>query len=710
MIFAEGPSNSIENFIKDIPQCLPEASSLHSLEVSEVKPQGFSDFSIVKSQSISDEVTEVSPDIAVCKACLDDMKSQPHRKNYAFTNCTNCGPRFTIIKGLPYDRPKTTMSVFPLCNTCHKEYSEVLDRRFHAQPVACNTCGPQYTLHYHKGIEMDINAIIKCCCQMLEQGKILAIKGLGGYHLCCDASNEEAVKRLRQRKNREGKPLAVMLKDSDAAEVYLEMDSENKKLLNSWRKPIVLLPIRKELAASISIGLSTAGAMLPYMPFHHMLFEKLQIPAVVFTSGNVSDEPIVIDNDEALEKLATIADAVLTYNRDIHNRTDDSVAMIVDDKPRLIRRSRSYAPAPVHLSISTEGIFAAGAELVNCFAIGKGNQAILSQHIGDLKNLETLDFYTESVARFQELFRFTPELIAADMHPEYLSSKFAADLGIKTTLVQHHHAHIASCMAEHHLDEQVIGISFDGTGYGDDGHIWGAEFFVCDLADYERINHFEYVPQPGGDALSKHPWRMMLAYLYHYHGSDCTSLFPAFFENTDTHEREILLTMLKQNINCPLTSSAGRLFDAVSALLGICLNTAYHAEAPMRLEAVAIDDTEATYPYSLGKSISFKECFSAMIDDIRIGIPVAEVATKFHNTIVDVVVQMACDIRENRDIHTVVMSGGSFQNRFLLEKVSAKLKEINFAAFSQEKLPSNDGGIALGQLAIAAKRRELGLI
>ncbi len=706
-ILVEGKADNVEQFIREIPVQIPEASSISEFIVSKIKPSDFSDFTITKSQSLSDEITEVSPDIAVCKSCLQDMKTQPYRIDYPFTNCTNCGPRFTIIQDLPYDREKTTMRPFEMCPSCREEYTNILDRRFHAQPVACSKCGPHYTLIEKGEKETDISTIVKTTARLLEDGKIVAIKGLGGYHLACNPFNEKTVAELRIRKSREGKPFALMFRDAETAKQFLHINKKEETLLVSWRRPIVLLKIKEQFAPSVSTGLDTIGSMLPYMPFHHMLFEELDLPAIVLTSGNITDEPIIIDNREAMNKLHPISDASLTYNREIYNRTDDSVAFVANNKERLIRRSRSYAPSPVQIKLNAEGIFAAGAELVNCFCIGKGNQAIMSQHIGDLKNLETLEFYNESFERFKRLFRFTPQLAVADLHPDYLSTQFAKDMGIPLVLVQHHHAHIASCMAEFQLDEKVIGISFDGTGLGDDGNIWGGEFLICDLNEHQRFTHFEYIPQPGGDAVSKHPWRMMLAYLHHYFGDEVVSRFPLLFKGIDEAEIEGILFLLKSKVNSPLTSSAGRLFDAVSALLNVCRNSTYHAEAPMRLEAIADEKTSALYGFEFDGQISFRKTFEEMIADLLKGEETAKIAGKFHNTIVQLIVEVAEKMRKHTGLNKVVLSGGTFQNKILLENVEQKLKEINFAVYSQSGIPSNDGGIALGQLAIAAKRREL---
>jgi len=711
-VMLEGNQIKVDAFLDELPNAIPEASHINFLEATETKLHHFKEFSIIKSKSVSEEITEVSPDIAVCDSCLEDMKTQPNRIDYAFTNCTNCGPRFTIIKDLPYDRAKTTMRVFEMCPSCKKEYTDILDRRFHAQPVACANCGPHYTLHLNGNAISNFDKLLSETVSLLEKGKIVAIKGLGGYHLACSPFNNEVVKELRKRKNREGKPLAIMFANIEEAKKYLHISDEEEVVLKSWRRPIVLLKIKKSISEQLSLGLDTVGVMLPYMPFHHLLFEKLPLSALVFTSGNLTDEPIIIDNDLALKSLTKIADATITYNREIHNRTDDSVSFVTGKKTRIIRRSRSYAPSPIKLKLDAEGIFAAGAELVNCFGIGKGNQIIMSQHIGDLKNLETLEFYKESVSRFSKLFRFKPTLAVADLHPDYLSTKFAAELEIKLLQVQHHHAHIASCMAEHGIDEKVIGISFDGTGYGKDGNIWGGEFLICDLNDFERFSHFEYIKQPGGDAANKHPWRMLLSYLQHYFGSDFITANTDLFPGIDKSEITLVISMIEKNINCPLSSSSGRLFDAVSALTGACQTASYHAEAPMRLETLVDKNTDVAehYTYVNKDVVSFKTTFEEIIADLKSGINQSVVASKFHNTIVELIVDMAKKMEEKTGIKVVALSGGTFQNRIILEKSESRLQKEGFKVFTQSEIPSNDGGIALGQLAIAAKRISLGLV
>ncbi len=710
LIKVNGSDETVKQFVEDIKKKAPIASNIHAIKLEELPFESFTDFKIIKSENSSEEITDISPDIAVCEACLGDLKTQAHRIDYPFINCTNCGPRFSIIKDLPYDRDKTTMDPFVMCDTCRKEYEDVLDRRFHAQPVACSTCGPEYELKIGNTSIIDFNEILDQCKVLLESGKILAIKGIGGFQIACDAQNEEAVKRLREKKVREGKPFAVMFKNIADMQEFVYLFPEEKRSVESWRRPIVIAQEKKKLAPGVSVGFKTIGAMLPYMPFHHLLFENIDIPAIVLTSGNLSDEPIVIDNEEAINNLTRIADAVLIYNREIYNRTDDSVVFSVNEKERLIRRSRGYAPEPVNLNLNVDGIFAAGAELVNCFCIGKGNQAILSQHIGDLKNLETLEFYSVSYERFKKLFRLNPSIVVFDKHPDYLSTRFAKDLNIEQVEVQHHHAHIASCMAEFNLDEKVIGISMDGTGYGDDGNIWGGEFFVCDLADYDRFNHFEYIPLPGGDTVTKEPWRTGISFLYKYYGKEITHFELPFIKSIENSKLNLILQAIDKNINCPLSSSAGRLFDAVAAITNVCPISKFHAEAPMRLEAIANPGIDFGYPFDLGEVISFESTIKAIVEDLIEGKDVAEVSAKFHNTVINVIFAVASQIRKETGINKVVLSGGTFQNKYILSRIEKILEKEKFEVYCQLKVPSNDGGIALGQLAIAAKRRELGML
>ncbi len=710
IINVAGDENVLNSFINDLKTKAPPASEIHSLEVHSTNKKAFTDFQINKSKNISEEITLVSPDIAVCMECLEDMKVQKHRIDYPFINCTNCGPRFTIIKSLPYDRPETTMSIFPMCEKCCSEYSNVLDRRFHAQPVACSNCGPKYSLHLNGNIIEDQGLIIKTMRALLKEGKVIAVKGMGGYFLACDALNQEAVRKLREGKNREGKPFAVMFPDLETIEKYAFIDEDEKKWLTSWKRPIILLRKKNELARDVCLDFSTIGSMLPYMPFHYLLFEENQFNALVFTSGNIADEPIVIDDKSALQIFLPVYDAVLSYNREIFNRVDDSVGMIVNHSERIIRRSRGYAPSPVHLDLDVDGIIAVGAELVNSFCVGKGKQAFLSQYIGDLKNLETFEFFRESMTRYKNLFRIQPQLMVCDLHPDYLSSKYAAQAGLPLMEVQHHHAHIASCMAEYKLDEKVIGVAFDGVGLGDDGHIWGGEFFICDLNEYRRLNHFEYVMMPGGDQATLHPWRMAVSYLYHTFGTDFLDLDLPFLRSVDKKELELVIQMLGKKINSPLSSSAGRLFDAVAALAGLCSHSSFHAEAPMRLESTIMEASGERYDFINKGSISFVPMIKEIVNDIQHGISAEEISAKFHNTIIELILEICNQLRAEESVRKVVLSGGTFQNRYILERVERKLMANGFEVYAHKKIPSNDGGIALGQIAIAAKRRAIGVI
>jgi len=706
-IKAQGKKSDIDLFSRAIEEQAPEAANIFSIKVSVSSPGQYTDFIIAESKSTSEKITEISPDIAVCSECLHDMKTQEHRIGYPFINCTNCGPRFSIIKDLPYDRDKTTMKEFVMCNKCEKEYEDITDRRFHAQPVACSLCGPHYELALGDKRINDLNDILEEVARLIQQGKIIAVKGIGGFHIMCSAVDEEAVKRLRNLKHREGKPFAVMFSGSGSLKEYADVSDKEEEILKTWRRPIVLLKAKKELAESVCVGFDTIGAMLPYMPFHYLLFEKPDTPAVVLTSGNLSDEPIVVGNAQAIRRLSQISDAVLTYNRDIYNRTDDSVVFVVNNTERVIRRSRGYAPSPVRVTLDVEGIIAAGAELVNCFCIGKENQAIMSQHIGDLKNLETLDFYSETIDQYKKLFRFDPVLFVHDKHPDYLSTKYALESGIPVTSVQHHHAHIASCMAEYGLDETVIGVSLDGTGYGDDGNIWGGEFLVCDLADHTRYSHFEYIPMPGGDRAVEEPWRMAVAYLYNIYKNEIFLLDNHIVDIAGNDKLKLIIQAIEKNINCPLTSSAGRLFDAVAAITGVCTVSKFHAEAPMRLESVIDRNIKERYDCETGREISFGKTIRGVVDDLRKGVPVPVISAKFHNTVISAIFDVVSEIRTNKDINKIVLSGGVFQNRYLLKGTEDALHNGGFDVYSHSAIPTNDGGIALGQIMIAAKRRQI---
>lgn len=709
-----GSEQNIDNFLFCLREEAPPAAMIETISTLEIETVPFPSFTIRESHNISDKITEISPDIAVCEDCLHDIEQQGNRFDYSFVNCTNCGPRFTIIQDLPYDRAQTTMKSFAMCPDCRLEYETITDRRFHAQPTACMHCGPQYELFVgKKKISDTIGSITEHTAQSIEVGGIILIKGLGGMHLACDAFNESAVEKLREIKNREGKPFAVMFRDIEKVKLYTHLDWQQEKSLVSWRRPIVLLEMKKDqrqqrLANQLNAGLSILGVMLPYMPFHYLLFSRLKTNAIVLTSGNFSSEPILTDNREALDKFSSFVDATVLHNRDIFNRTDDSVVRIMGGVERILRRSRGYVPSPVRTALNTDGILAFGAELTNCFCVGKGDKAFLSQHIGDLQGLETTLFYENTIALFIKLFRITPALLAVDMHPGYISTKTGLKYkNLPIVVVQHHHAHIASCMAEHKLDEKVIGIALDGTGYGSDGNSWGAEFMICDLNDFERITHFDYIPQPGGDLAAEEPWRMAVSYLYKVYGSNFIELQLPFLSRIDPEKLGMIPKMIDKNINCPLTSSAGRLFDCVSSLLDLVQVATFQAEGPMRLESLVLDDCSQCYPFEFRKTICFDATIRNIVEDIRRDIDKGTIATKFHNTIILVIFEFANSIRLKLGLNKVVLSGGVFQNKYLLEGAIEILQKNNFEIYSHSSVPANDGGIALGQLAVASKRREL---
>ena len=706
----QGDLKTIERFTNDILAEAPPASRIKSIEVFPKTIEEYFKFSIAGSKATDDQITEISPDIAVCEECLADMTTDPGRIDFPFINCTNCGPRFTIIEGLPYDRPETTMKDFKMCRSCSLEYNDILDRRFHAQPIACNECGPEYK-YYEAGKTLSGTAVIlKEVLSMISSGLTVAIKGTGGYFLMCDALNSDAVMRLRKRKEREAKPLAVMFRNLSELKKYCYVEKSEENEIKSWRRPILILKQKKALAVSVSNGLNTTGAMLPYMPIHYLMFRILDTPAVVLTSGNLSEEPIIKDDSVASSKLIKVADSIVSYNREIRNRADDSVIRIINGKITMIRRSRGWTPQPVDLKFKVEGILALGAEQKNSFCIGKNSQAIMSQYIGDLKNKHTCDFYIQTIDRFRDLFRFKPEYIACDMHPDYFSSAYASVLEKKHNIpvveVQHHHAHIVSAMAEHGLDEKVIGISLDGTGYGTDGNTWGGEFLVADTAEFKRFTHFDYIPMPGGDIAVNEPWRMAFSYLYKYFGDTIDySLLPAF-RLVGRQKLTLVREMIQNDINCPLTSGAGRLFDAVSALLGVCQVNSFDAEAPMRLESAINSETDQHYPFHVGGSLVFAETFRAIISDLQHS-DVSFISAKFHNTVAQAILEVADLMRNATSLEKVVLSGGVFQNKYLLEKTIQKLTRNMFKVYTNHLVPVNDGGISLGQLIVASKKTGL---
>ena len=699
---------TVVQFIDDIRALAPPAANIKSVEVRKTETRSYSDFTITSSRDYEESITEVSPDIAVCDECLADLVSDPGRIDYPFVNCTNCGPRFTIIKALPYDRVATTMAPFGMCHRCAAEYHDMSDRRFHAQPVACNNCGPVYTLKTGDHVITGTAEILKFISDRLLSGGCVAIKSTGGYNLMCDALNEEAVFVLRQRKQRDAKPFAVMFRDMDALNEYCFTGKEEERALLSWRRPILILNQRRTLAPSVSSGLNTIGAVLSHMPMHHLLFRAINTPAVVLTSGNLSDEPIITDDLQAERDLLPVTGCVVSYNREINNRADDSVVRVIGGNVSLIRRARGFAPQPVELNRDAEGIFAAGAEQKNSLCIGKGSQAFMSQFVGDIKNVATFDYYKETYRLYSSLFRFTPSSVVCDMHPDYLSGRFAEELseacGLPLMRVQHHHAHAVSVMAEHGLCGKVIGVIMDGTGYGTDGNIWGSEFMIATSRDFERYTHFDYLRMPGGDAAVDEPWRMALSCLVHYLGNDYDLSSVKLFRTIDENKLAVVREMLVHDINSPLTCGAGRIFDAVSALLMLCTRASFDSEAPMRLESAISGITDDFYPFTIGDTVCLRDTFQEIIRETGIS-DIPHIAAKFHNTMAQIIHVVCKKIRKETGLNDVVLSGGVFQNRYLLEKSLYLLSMNKFTVYTNHLVPANDGGISLGQLLTAAERR-----
>lgn len=704
-----GDAQIIEKFKHDIVKYAPPAALIKQIKSVLLEDSSFSDFEILPSQKNDSLYTDISSDIAVCDDCLADLKNQKHRINYPLINCTNCGPRFSIIKELPYDRANTTMKQFEMCPVCHYEYHNINDRRFHAQPVACNYCGPKYEYIIGDKIQYDLSIILNQIATQLNNGDVIIIKGVGGYNFICDAKNNKSVKRIRTIKNRESKPFAVMFKDTDTVKKYCHLSAREKKILESWQRPIVILEQKEQLCSSINHNLYRIGAILPYLPLHYMLFDYLTTSVIVFTSTNKSEEPLVANDQKIKDDFKKLSDGVLMHNREIFNPVDDSVVKVGKKVSQIIRRSRGYVPTPVELNSNVDGIFAAGAEQKNTFCIGKDNNGILSQHIGDLTNYETFQFYINTVEKFFDLYHFKPTILVCDQHPAYLSTKFTDEfarlyLPDKRNIirVQHHHAHIASCLAEHHINKKVIGVSFDGTGYGTDGNIWGGEFLICDTKSFQRFVHFDYVKMPGGDAAVKEPWRMAVAYFLKYFGDIKEWESMKCFEKVEQESVAMLKNMIQKNINSPLTSSAGRLFDTVACVINLCSHSSFEAEAPMRLESVIDKSITGSYPYQiLNDTVIFDRTIEAIISDIN-KMPVSTISAKFHNTIVNVIIGLAEIIRKETGIKEVVLSGGVFQNNYLLEKSVEELENKRFTVFYNQKAPANDGGISLGQLIVAS--------
>jgi len=705
-VLVHGRRTALDAFVRAIERQAPPITRIDTLDVNEVEPDDTCTFEIVESHDRPDRRQPVAPDIASCARCETELLDPSDRRfHYPFITCTDCGPRFTVIDAMPYDRERTTMRAFAQCTACGTEYRTPADRRYHSESNSCHGCGPRlwFETSADGEVAVDAEAGFEAAADLLGQGGILAIRGLGGFQLAVDATNEHAVSRLRARKNREAKPLAVMIRTVSDARRLGVVGPEEERLLTSAERPIVLLDAvpGSPVVSSVAPRLSTVGVMTAYTPLHHLLLSRVDRP-LVMTSGNLSDEPIVTGNDEARAKLRHVADGFLLHDREITAGCDDSVVRIVDGSSILLRRARGYAPLPLRLPIPTRlPLVAVGPHLKNTFTLAIGDHAYVSQHIGDLENLATLDHFRATLDAYARLFRIEPTACARDMHPGYLSSRIAEDMGLEPAVtVQHHHAHVAAVAAEYGVTDPIIGVAYDGTGYGDDGAIWGAEILVADLTNYERIGQLRYAPLPGGDLAVRQPWRSAMGYL------PCDGAFP----EVDATECSIVRQQMERNVNAPLASSMGRLFDAAAAILGVCTVSRYEGEAAMMLETLAGVRAESPLPFPIVDGDAGRWMLDpvpllvALRDRLSAGDDVATLAARFHESVARATAALVARAREKTDIGTVALGGGVFQNRRLLSTTCAMLKEERFRVLIPRMLSPNDGAISYGQAAVAAAR------
>ncbi|MCE5208874.1 MAG: carbamoyltransferase HypF [Chloroflexi bacterium] len=710
-IEVNGLQTDLDAFVRQIREQTPPLARIDRMTVEEIEPNSFAEFTILSSQPRPGDFVPISPDVSICDDCTRELFDPANRRyRYPFINCTNCGPRFTIIQDIPYDRPLTTMADFQMCPDCEAEYRNPLDRRFHAQPTACPVCGPQVKFISGKGGDLAAEGALQEARQWLRNGKILAIKGLGGYHLACDAFNGDAVDELRRRKRRSDKPFALMAFDMATIHKHCHVSPREEELLLSHQHPVVILARRAGSAISplTAPHQNTLGMMLPYTPLHLLLMEpEPGFPEVlVMTSGNLSEEPIAYEDEQAAQHLGEMADAFLIHNRPIHMRTDDSVARIALGNVYMIRRARGYAPDAIMLSSKVRPMLAAGSELKNTFTLARDNYAFMSHHIGDLENFETLQSFESGIRHYERLFKVVPEIIACDMHPNYLATRYAVQRAESENLpliqVQHHHAHLASCLADNGWqpgDRQAIGIILDGTGMGTDGTIWGGEVLIGNYAGYTRRFHLEQMPLPGGDAAIRHPVRTCLAYLWKFGIEPAKELAPV--STMRASDLSILTQQLVNNINTIPTSSMGRLFDAVSSLIGVCQHASYEGQAAIDLENAIDPQENGFYAFPLVKDIvCLKPLFSEIIQELQMGVQKEKIAARFHNGIIRVLLAACQLIRSETGITDIALSGGVWQNMYLLTHAVQTLSGAGFNVMVHHQVPTNDGGISLGQLAV----------
>ncbi|MDO9546887.1 MAG: carbamoyltransferase HypF [Pelolinea sp.] len=713
-IIANGSHKNLSEFTAGIKSNPPPLAKIDEFTESDISTEIFKDFSILSSQTIPGEFIPVSPDMSICKDCQEELfDPNNHRYRYPFINCTNCGPRLTIIQDMPYDRPNTTMANFAMCDQCMTEYENPLDRRFHAQPIACPQCGPHVWFECGEKRVVTDEEAIQQARNFLKNGMVIAIKGLGGFHLACNALDTEAVNNLRQRKLRSDKSFATMAFDIRSIEKYCEISGSENILLESPQRPIVILKQKTDtkIPDQIAPGMKTLGVMLAYTPLHLLLLEpKNGFPdLLVMTSGNISDEPIVYTNESAKETLGPLADGFLLHDREINTRVDDSVTTEFKGNNYFFRRSRGYAPNAISLPKNSLEILAVGAELKNTFCLTKEKYAFISHHIGDLKNIETYQAFTDGIENYKDMFTIKPELIACDIHPDYLSTKFANIYShtndIPLVQVQHHHAHLAACLADNkwETDENVIGIIFDGTGFGLDRQIWGGEILIGGYQMAQRRFHLEYMPLPGGDAAIFHPNRIAAAYLLEL-GLPWEVQFPSI-ESLSTEERSVLKQQLKTRLNTPFTSSMGRLFDAVASLIGLRHDVNYEAQAAIELEQISDTSITDSYTFNINdETISFKSLIADILNDQNNNIPAGIISSKFHNAVANLVLDLCKQIKREINLTHVALSGGVWQNQILLRKSYQFLLKEGFSVLIHHDIPANDGGISLGQAVIASRQ------
>lgn len=720
-IEVEGAEKNIKNFLRKLKSQPPSQSKITKISVKKIPPKFEKKFIIKKSTDRNGGKTSlhISPDISICDDCLKELFDKNDRRYlYPFINCTNCGPRFTIIKDIPYDRKKTTMKKFKMCGNCRKEYENPSDRRFHAQPDACWDCGPDVRLvgsrpsagSRAKNPEVGSKGVkaVQKTAELLKNGKIIAVKGIGGFHICCDAANAAAVKKLRVRKNRPDKPFAVMMPDIETVKKYCYVSGKEKDILLSSERPIVLLRKRTQIFELVAPNNNYLGVMLPYTPLHYMVFRLLLLPALIMTSGNKQDDPICRDNSGAINELSRICDYFLIHNRDIFNGCDDSIVQLQKKDIKILRRSRGYILNPVTLPASHcpfPSILAAGAEIKNTFCLTRGNEAYPSQYIGDLKDSKSYGFYKEAIEKMKNLLKVEPKIIVHDLHPDYFSTQYANLLAVRCSLlalpVQHHYAHIASVCAEYKTNGKIIGVAFDGTGYGTDGNIWGGEFLVAgDSGTFERKYHLKYAKLPGGDAATGEIWRIGFSYIYDIFGGEATKYYP-------NKKISIIKKMIDKNVNCPLTSSVGRLFDAVASIINLRQEITYEAQAAVELEQLIYGrrkTEKGSYEYEvIGEEIDVKKTIVGIIDDLKNKKSKSEISVKFHNTLAKMILDICKKLKKETKINKVALSGGVFQNSVLIEKTVKLLKNAGFEVFTNSRVPSNDGGISLGQVWVTQK-------